>query len=57
MFKVLSIDGGGIKGAHTAAMLRELERALAEVPAEVPLSHHSDCDCKRLIYNALVSIP
>ncbi|MHB8520283.1 MAG: glucosidase family protein, partial [Limisphaerales bacterium] len=30
---------------------------LGTIVSEVPLSHHSDCDCKRLIYNALVSIP
>lgn len=30
VFKVLSIDGGGIKWVYTAAMLRELENALAK---------------------------
>ena len=46
VFKILSIDGGGIKGLYSAAMLAQLERALQErhrasgATAEVPKLNH-----------------
>lgn len=45
VFKVLSIDGGGIKGVYTAAMLRELERALARQPGAPRLHQYFDLIC------------
>lgn len=45
VFKVLSIDGGGIKGVYSAAMLRELERALARQPGAPRLHQYFDLIC------------
>lgn len=45
LFKVLSIDGGGIKGVYTAAMLRELEHALARQPGSPRLHQYFDLIC------------
>ena len=45
VFKVLSIDGGGIKGVYTATMLRVLERALARTPGHPRLSEYFDLIC------------
>jgi predicted acylesterase/phospholipase RssA len=45
VFKVLSIDGGGIKGLYTAAMLRELEHALPRVSGHNRLSEYFDLIC------------
>ena len=45
VFKVLSIDGGGIKGVYTAAMLRELEHALARIEGHSRLGEYFDLIC------------
>src|SRR5438128_1565450 len=45
VFKVLSIDGGGIKGVYTAAMLRELEHALAKTPGSPRLGEYFNLIC------------
>ncbi len=45
VFKVLSIDGGGIKGVYTATMLRTLERALAKTSGAPRLSEYFDLIC------------
>ncbi len=45
VFKVLSIDGGGIKGVYTATLLRVLEQALAKIPGHPRLSEYFDLIC------------
>jgi predicted acylesterase/phospholipase RssA len=42
VFKVLSIDGGGIKGLYTAAMLSEMEKALAKQSGHSKLGDYFD---------------
>ena len=45
VFKKLSIDGGGIKGAYINSLLRELERALARCPGAPRLNQYFDLIC------------
>jgi predicted acylesterase/phospholipase RssA len=45
VFKVLSIDGGGIKGVYTATMLRVLEHALAKTSGHPRLGDYFDLIC------------
>jgi len=42
VFKVLSIDGGGIKGLYTAAVLNELEKKFAPQPGKLKLGSYFD---------------